>query len=86
VKNVLDRSISVLLPFFVTRKDETHHKHRYKKEFKLSVYFYGDAISPSEMETAKKLVRANCVNLYVPQYNVRFYKSLEDLCQKEGIQ
>lgn len=86
VKNVLDRSISILLPFFVTRKDETHHKRRYKKEFELSVFFYGDSISQAEMEIAKKLVKANCVNMHVSQYNVHFYESLKDLCREEGIQ
>lgn len=85
VKNVLDRSISILLPFFVIRKNETHHKHRYKNEFKLSVCFYGDSISQSEMETAKKLVKANCVNLYVPQCKVHFYNSLKDICREEEI-
>lgn len=86
VKNVLDRSISILLPFFVTRKNETHHKHRYKNKFQLSVCFYGDSISKSEMETAKRLVKANCVNMYVSQYKLQFYKSLKDLCREEGIQ
>lgn len=79
VKNVLDRSISYLLPFFKTKNSETHHKPRYKNRFQLSVYFYGEKILLQEMETARDLVKANSVNFNVSQYKVTFYKSLNQL-------
>lgn len=82
VKNILDRSISYLLPFFKTKYGETHHKRRYKNEFQLSVYFYGTDISSQEMKTAQDMVKANCRNFYVERYKVIFFKSLEDLSRE----
>lgn len=81
VKNVLDRSISYLLPFFKTKKNETHHKPRYKKRFRLSVYFYGN-ITPRETETARNLVKANGVNFNVSNCKAEFYQSLDRLCEE----
>lgn len=72
VKNVLDRSISYLLPFFRIKDNETHHKQRYKHTFRLCVYFYGDNITEHERDTAIKLVKANCVNFNVQDYKVLF--------------
>ena len=82
VKNILDRSISYLLPFFRTRKNETHHKPRYKNNFGLQVYFYGEHISEQEKDTARKLVAANCVNFYVQEQEVLFSSSVNQLCQE----
>ena len=82
VKNVLDRSISWLLPFFNTNSKETHHKRRYQNNIQLAVHFYGENTSAEERETAKKLVKANCNNFYVKKYEISFSKSLEELCGK----
>ncbi|BBF42528.1 iron-SULFUR flavoprotein [Lachnospiraceae bacterium KM106-2] len=62
IKNILDRSISYILPFFTTRKGEVHHKARYKQRFKLHVIFYGNHISEEEKEIATKLVKRNALN------------------------
>lgn len=86
VKNVLDRSISYLLPFFTIKKNETHHKQRYKSRFRLYVYFYGENISKNEAITAKKLVQANCTNFNVPKHEVLFFNSIEQLCKKVKTQ
>ena len=80
VKNVLDRSIPWLLPFFKIRNNETHHKRRYQNNMQLAVHFYGENITKEERETAKKLVKANCVNFYVKNYEISFSNSLEELC------
>ncbi len=80
VKNVLDRSIPWLLPFFKIRNNETHHKRRYQNNMQLAVHFYGANITKEERETAKKLVKANCVNFYVENYEISFSNSLEELC------
>ena len=80
VKNVLDRSIPWLLPFFKIRNNETHHKRRYQNNMQLAVHFYGENITTEERETAKKLVKANCVNFYVKNYEISFSNSLEELC------
>ena len=86
IKNVLDRSISYLLPFFKTIDKETHHKQRYKKNLSLSVYFYGKHISRQEMLISKKLVESNSKNLYISNYKIFFYYSPNDLCNEEEIQ
>ncbi len=49
IRNIWDRSISYLLPYFVTRQGETHHQNRYDHHFRLSVYFYGDDVTPAEV-------------------------------------
>jgi multimeric flavodoxin WrbA len=78
VHNVLDRSIPYLLPYFITRKGETHHTCRYDNKIILTAYFYG-AISDKEKETAEKLVRANGINHYAHKTEVYFYDRPEDI-------
>lgn len=85
VKNVLDRSISWLLPFFKIRNNETHHKRRYQNNIWIAVHFYGENITREERETAEKLVKANCANLYVKNYEISFSNSLENLCKKVTV-
>ncbi len=81
VKNVLDRSIPWMLPFFKIKNNETHHKRRYQNNIQLAVYFYGE-ITAEERETAKKLVKANCANFYVKNYEILFSNSLDELCKE----
>lgn len=83
IRNVLDRSISYLLPYFVTVNGETHHRKRYAHKFGLSVYFYGNDISESEKATAKALVAANSMNLYSTGNKVYFHENLQTI--KEGF-
>lgn len=82
VKNVLDRS----LPFLKMIDNETHHKPRYKKSFQLSVYFYGEYITPSEKDTAENMVSRNSINFNASKHNVAFFNSIEQLCGKVGKQ
>lgn len=86
IKNILDRSISYLLPFFTIKESETNHKQRYKKDLSLSVYFYGEHISQQEMATAKKLVTANSKNFYISDYKTSFYHSPDKFCKEREIQ
>ncbi len=85
VKNILDRSIPWLLPFFKTRNNETHHKRRYQNNMQLAVHFYGEKITAEERETAKKLVKANCSNFYVKNYKISFSSSFEELCRTVNL-
>ena len=62
VKNVLDRSIAYVLPYFTIRNGEMHHGERYHKNLKVSAAFYGD-MTEAEKKTAVDLVVANAVNL-----------------------
>lgn len=83
VLNVLNRSISYVLPYFVTRNGETHHRKRYDHKFALSVHFYGDGITEAEKGTARTLVAANSVNLYSTGNRVYFHNSLDSI--KEAL-
>ncbi|MBW4082015.1 flavodoxin family protein [Paenibacillus sp. S150] len=83
ILNVLNRSISYVLPYFVTRNGETHHRSRYDHQFVLSVHFYGGDITGAEQETARTLVAANSVNLYSLENNVYFHNNLQSV--KEAV-
>ena len=72
VKNILDRSISYVSPFFVIRKGEMHHRPRYNNTLTISALFYGKDISEEEKETARALVQANALNLNGKVGSVRF--------------
>lgn len=78
VKNVLDRSISYIHPYFTFRNGEMHHKSRYKNQLKLRAYFYGD-ITEDEKETARKLIQANGINLNCNDHEVIFLQSASEL-------
>lgn len=83
VRNVLDRSISYLLPYFVTKKGETHHQKRYDHNFSLAVHFYGSDITPAEKTASEALVKANSVNLYSTGNKVYYYIDPQKI--KEGL-
>lgn len=78
VHNVLDRSISYMLPYFKTKNGETRHKNRYDNHILLTVYFYGD-ISVREKETARKLAGANGIGFFAQKTEVCFCEKIEDL-------
>ena len=72
IKNILDRSISYVSPFFVIRKGEMHHRPRYKNRLTVSALFYGSDITEDEEQTARALVQANALNLNGELGSVRF--------------
>lgn len=82
IKNVMDRSISYVHPYFEIRNKEIHHKNRYDTHFDLKVLFYGENISDKEKETAKKLVKANSTNLDCKSHEVSFVTNLAEM---EGL-
>lgn len=84
IRNILDRSISFLLPYFTKINGETHHQRRYNNQFTLSAHFYGDGITKAEQETAKALVTANGINFYSSDNKVYFHDSLQSI--KEELQ
>lgn len=79
VKAVLDRAISYVHPDFVLRGGEMHHRRRYQNIIMLSAYFYGDAVTETEKETARKLIAANADNYDGRIKSIQFYKSAEEL-------
>lgn len=78
VKNVFDRSISYIHPYFTTRNHEMHHKRRYQNKISFRVWFYGE-ITSDEESTARKLVIANGINFDTVSSEVYFYPSIKDL-------
>lgn len=76
VKNVLDRSISYVLPFFEIRNGEMHHGERYFNDLKISAVFYGN-MTEGEKRTAESLVKANAVNLNAESGRGHFVESME---------
>ena len=78
VKNVLDRSISYVLPFFEIRNGEMHHGERYFNDLTISALFYGD-MSDEEKRTAESLVQANAVNLNATLGKVHFAENMENI-------
>ena len=77
VKNVLDRSISYVLPFFEIRNGDMHHGERYHNDLTISALFYGD-MSEEEKRTAENLVKANAVNLNAALGKVHFVDGMEN--------
>lgn len=63
IKNVLDRCIPYIHPYFVNRNGEMHHRQRYQRTFNLTVVFYGERLTERERQTARGWVRAMSVNL-----------------------
>lgn len=79
VKNVIDRSIGILLPFFRYVNGEMHHIPRYdNKSIKLVVIGYSEDITDNERQTFKDLVRGNSINLCIPNYEVHIIKDISE--------
>ena len=78
VKNVLDRSIAYVLPYFTVRNGEMHHGERYHKNLKVSAVFYGE-MTEAEKETAVNLVVANAVNLNGAVEEIIFFDSADTI-------
>lgn len=79
VKNVLDRSISYIHPFFIIKNGEMHHRVRYNKRFRMSAYFYGSALSEQDKTIAQSLVKANAINLHSTVTEILFEENAKAL-------
>jgi multimeric flavodoxin WrbA len=79
VKNVLDRSISYVHPFFKIKNGEMHHQRRYDNNVYMKVWFYGNKITEKEKRTARGIVKANCINLYWDISNITFSNNINEL-------
>ncbi|GAA0779115.1 flavodoxin family protein [Clostridium subterminale] len=79
VKNVLDRSISYIHPYFVIRNGEMHHRRRYKNHIDMKVCFYGENITEKEKQTGEKLMKANSINLNCDISSISFVNSIEEM-------
>ncbi len=79
VKNVLDRSISYIHPYFAIRNGEMHHRRRYKNHIDMRVWFYGENITEKEKQTSGKLVKANSINLDCHVSSISFVNRIEKM-------
>lgn len=79
VKNVLDRGISYMLPFFEIRNGEMHHKPRYKNhKLAIKVLFYGEHLTDEDKKIASTYVQAVALNYCTKDITVSFKESLSN--------
>ncbi|MCR4952014.1 MAG: hypothetical protein K6A40_11900 [Solobacterium sp.] len=78
VKNVFDRSLAYVLPFFEVTGRETHHQKRYDDDKAFSFLFYGSDLSQEEKTAAVKYVQAACRNLRGHIGSVQFAECPEE--------
>ncbi|MVX63814.1 flavodoxin family protein [Clostridium chromiireducens] len=80
VKNVIDRSIGFLLPFFQTVNGELHHLPRYNNDnLRFIVIGYGDDVTSEEEQTFKDLIKGNATNLCFSDYKAYVVKTPSDI-------
>lgn len=79
IKNIIDRSISTVHPYFVKRNGEMHHKLRYNNRPSFNVICYSDDLSGDEKETFEERVKAASVNLGAKEYSVTFTNGLKEI-------
>lgn len=81
VKNVIDRSISYLLPFFRNINRMQHHVPRYKQRFKLSVFIYNaPALTNDERCLLEHYVKAISINFNAAEYQTIFVNDPAEVC------
>ncbi len=71
VKQVLERCIGYVLPYFIIRNNEIHHASRFKNKINLTAYFYGN-FDNSDKNCLYNLVKANSINLNALKFSVKF--------------
>jgi multimeric flavodoxin WrbA len=72
VKNVFDRSISYVLPFFEIINGEMHHKSRYPEQKPITFIFRGNGLSDNDKKLARSYVKAVCTNLHGIIKDIKF--------------
>ena len=63
VKNVFDRSLGYVLPYFEVSENEMHHKKRYAETKRITFIFRGEDLTDEEKAMATRYVQAVCRNL-----------------------
>ncbi len=79
IKNIMDRSIPYIHPYFSIRNGEMHHRRRYDNKFNLNIWFYGENITEREKQTAEKLIKANAINLDCSSWKVTFIHDIGEI-------
>ncbi len=78
VKNVFDRSISWVLPFFEIVDGEMHHKSRYPEKKKITFIFRSEGLTKEDKADAKRYLEAVCRNFHGEISDVRFEECARD--------
>lgn len=71
VKQILERCIGYVLPYFTIRNNEIHHASRFKNKINFIAYFYGN-FSSNDKCCLYNLVKANSVNLNALKFSVKY--------------
>ena len=79
IKNVMDRSLGYLHPYFKMIDGEMHHRRRYPKVLKTRVYFYGIDLTEEEKNTFKEVISRNALNLSMDVQNITYLESIGEL-------
>lgn len=78
VKNILDRSIGYVHPYFTRRNGEMHHKLRYNRTINMVIYYYGET-TEQERELAENIAKANTLNMNLNLKDIRFFSDYNAL-------
>lgn len=79
IKNVIDRSVPISLPFLKKTEGENHHSRRYKEKAKQIVVAYGEDISEDDERIFAKIIKANSLNFDMPKADLYFCKNTKEL-------
>ncbi len=63
IKNVFDRTLGYVLPYFEVSDNEMHHKRRYSDVKKITFIFRGNKLNDEEKQMARNYVEAVCHNM-----------------------
>lgn len=78
VKKILERNIGFVLPYFVIRNKEIHHKARIKQKLDFITIFYG-RINSKEKLLLEKLVNRNALNFNLKKPTILYFKNENDV-------
>ncbi len=84
VKNVFDRSIGWVLPFFEVVEGEMHHKRRYPENKDISFIFRGKNLTEQDKKDAERYVNAVCRNFRGIVKNISFEEIGADIDGEVG--
>lgn len=79
VKNVMDRCIGYLLPFFKIENGEMHHRMRYDNQLKVNILLYGENLSEEEKEIATEISTGNFINMSSEAGKILFFNKISEL-------
>ncbi|SDI31023.1 Flavodoxin-like fold [Pseudobutyrivibrio sp. 49] len=84
VKNVFDRCIGWLLPYFEVVNGETHHKKRYPEKKPMTFIFRGNGLTEEDKEKARRYVEAVCLNFRGIIKDIRFEECEDEIITKQS--